>query len=168
MAGFLRIAVAIVIAWVLVVQVRGCLMTDEDHVRALIAHAEDGWNSASARETVEPLSDDFVLVPFRQGKSWLRGILFNIYENNRNPKTHEFLWDANVDWETIELRFVDPEQTRAQVRGMISLQRNDGRTEGNYTGLFGVEARKHEGEWEIVSLGLQGLGTSRGRRVRTK
>ena len=163
MAGFMRVSAVLVVAWILVVQVRGCLMTDEEHLRGLIAEATDGWNSGSASATVEPLADDFVLAPFRQGKPWLRGILFNIFMYNRDPETQDFIWEATVDWDSVELKFVDPEQTHAQIRGTVALVRSDGRTDGNYNGAFGVEAKKRDGDWEIVAAGLQGLGNYRGR-----
>ena len=108
-----------------------------------------------------------MLAPFRQGKPWLRGILQNIFMYNRDPKTHDFIWEATIDWDTVDLKFVDAEHTHAQIRGQVSLLRSDGRSEGNYDGAFGVEARKREGDWEIVAAGLQGLGNFRG-RARTK
>ena len=163
--GFWRILAVIIVAWIAVVQVREWTMTDEDRLRGLIAEAEAGWNDGSAGRTVEPLADDFVLYPFGGNRDWLQSILFNIYTNNRHPKTHEFAWEVDVDWESVELQIVDPEAETplAQVSGLLSLTRTDGRTDGNYQGRFGVEALKREGDWRIVRATMQGLGSHRRR-----
>ena len=165
MHGFWRILAVIIVAWIVVVQVREWTMTDEDRLRGLIAEAEAGWNSASAGRTCEPLADDFVLYPFGGNREWLQSILFNIYTNNRHPQTRDFAWEVEVDWDSVELRIVDPsaEIPLAQVSGLLSLTRTDGRTDGNYRGRFGVEALKREGDWAIVRATMQGLGNHRRR-----
>jgi hypothetical protein len=166
MGGWFRITGMLVVAVFLVTQVRACLRSDEDLIIGLIADAEDGWNDARASDTVAPLADDFVLVPFHQGKPWLQEILFIIYRHNRDPKSGEFLYHAVVDWQSVKLEFVDPEY--AQVRGGLKIERTDGREDWDYDGAFGIEARKRDGEWQIVSAGLKGLGQHRARGRRPK
>ncbi len=164
MGGWLRISGAVIVVVILITLVRSALMTDEDRILALVADAEDGWNDASAGQTVSVLADDFVLVPFHQGKSWLRTILWNIYQHNRDPKSKRFLFRATVDWDSIQLVFVNSERTYAQVRGKVNVDRTDGRDDWDYDGGFGFEARKRAGRWCIVSAGLQGLGEHRSRQ----
>lgn len=161
MAKGLRIAGVLAAALVLVLMLRSWLRTDEERVRGLIADAESGWNDASARRTVAPLAEDFVLIPPRLNKPTLRSYLFNIYQYNRDRKTGEFLYRAAVDWEKVKVEFVDAERTHAQVSGRLTIVRTDGSDEWDYDGAFGIVAKKRDGEWRIVSAALEGLDRPR-------
>lgn len=165
MRDLLRIAAVIVVVLVGITQVRSCLMTDADRVIALIEDCQEGWNDASAGRTVAPLGDDFTLHPYNQGKPWLRGVLFQIFRSDRDPETREFNWTAEIEWDSLELEFVDEDATHAQVRGQVTLTH---RVKGPTTGGFGVVARKSDGEWRIVAAAFQGLGTAGGRQPRDR
>jgi hypothetical protein len=156
-----KASAVLAIALVLFFQLRAGLRSDEDRVLGLIAEAAEGWNDASSGDTVAPLAEDFRLYPLNQGKDWLRGILFNIYMHNRDPGTQAFQYRAEVDWENVHLRFVDPEH--AQVSGRLRIERTDGHEGWNYDGVFGIEAFRRDGEWKIVAAALQGLDHHRSR-----
>lgn len=157
----LRLAVAVAAATLLGVFLRELTLSDEDRVRGLVAEAESGWNDASAGRTVAPLADDFRLIQLRQDKSWIRSTLLLIYQQNRDPLSREFLFRAEVDWETVEIEFADAERTHARVRGRLHVVRTDDVAKFDYRGAFGAIARKRDGEWQLVSAVIEGLDRPR-------
>ena len=96
---------------------------DETRIRWVLEAMAEGFNDSSARRTVDGLADDFVEESTGASKSEIKGFLFQLDLTERDARTKEFRYRAELSEIEIQL---PPGERRASARLFVDVLRLKG------------------------------------------